>query len=97
MRVFRTLASYVVWPGLLAAFLLAFAETQRRGLNPGLSLLTLTVLHLAVIAGLEVLMPARRDWDWRKDGQVINDLIHGALLDVGAGSAAPALRSPSPG
>ena len=84
MNVFRTAASWVVWPGLLAIFLFAFAETQRRGLDPGLSLLALTVAHLAIIAGLEVLMPARRDWDWRKDGQVINDLIHGALLGVGA-------------
>lgn len=80
----RKLASHIVWPGLFAVFLLAFAEAQRRGLDPGLSLLALTVVHLAVIAGLEVVMPARRDWDWRKDGQVINDLIHGALLDVGA-------------
>ncbi len=84
MSTVRKLASYIIWPGLLAMFLLAFAETQRRGLDPGLSLLVLTVLHLALIAGFEVLMPARRDWDWRKDGQVINDLIHGALLDVGA-------------
>lgn len=86
----RKLASYLVWPGLLAAFLWAFAETRQRGFDPGLSLLALTIAHLAIIAGLEVLMPARRDWDWRKDGQVVNDLIHGGLLDVGArlGSAA---------
>ena len=67
MSTVRKLASYIIWPGLLAMFLLAFAETQRRGLDPGLSLLVLTVLHLALIAGFEVLMPARRDWDWRKD------------------------------
>lgn len=89
----RVVASWLVWPGLLLAFLWAFRETQCRGLNPGLSLLALTVAHLGVIAVLEVLMPARRDWDWRKDGQVLNDLVHGALLDVGARLGGAALTA----
>ncbi len=84
MKALRFVASWLVWPVSVVGFLAAFALLQHRGLDPGLALFGLTVVHLFLIAGLEVLMPARSDWDWRKDGQVLNDLIHGALLDVGA-------------
>jgi sterol desaturase/sphingolipid hydroxylase (fatty acid hydroxylase superfamily) len=91
MNVVRTAASWIVWPLMLGGLLLAFGVTQRLGLDPASWLFGLTVAHLALIAGLELLMPARRDWDWRKDGQVFNDLVHGALLGVGARIGALAL------
>jgi sterol desaturase/sphingolipid hydroxylase (fatty acid hydroxylase superfamily) len=77
------LATWMVWPVTLTVFLCAYAGTQRLGYDPGLSLLALTIGHFVVIMGLEVLMPARRDWSWYGDRQAFNDLIHGALLDVG--------------
>ena len=84
MRALRFVASVVVWPAMLGTLPVGFAITQELGLDPAPWLFGLTVVHLGLIAGLELLMPARPDWDWRQDGQVINDLVHGALLDVGA-------------
>lgn len=76
-------ATWIVWPVVLALFLCTYAWTQQLGYNPGLSLLAVTIGHFLVIMGLELVMPARRDWSWYGDRQAFNDLIHGALLDVG--------------
>jgi ornithine lipid hydroxylase len=84
MTDFRKWATWLVWPLLLTAFLVAFAISQRLGFNPGLSLLAITIGHFTIIAVLEVIMPARPDWSWHTDRQAFNDVIHGALLDVGA-------------
>ncbi len=83
MLTIRRIATWLVWPVLLGAFLTAFALTQHLGYDPGLSLLAVTIGHFLVIMVLEIVMPARRDWIWLGDWQAVNDLIHGALLDVG--------------
>lgn len=80
----RELASWIVWPTTLALFLTAYAWLLHFDYNPGLALFALTIAHFLVIMGLEILMPARPDWAWNRDRQVVNDLVHGAMLEAGA-------------
>ncbi len=89
-KIMRKTWEWMIYPALAALFIFAFMQSQNMGFNPGISLLIITVVHMAIIALLELAMPARHDWNWLKDRQVINDLIHGVLLDFGAriGSAA---------
>lgn len=79
----RTPFEYAVYPVLLTAFFVSFAIALDAGVAPGLALLAITIVHMIIIAVLEVVMPARADWGWSKDRQVFNDIIHGILLDFG--------------
>src|SRR3546814_2345396 len=45
--------------------------------------MAITIAHMAIIAALEIVMPARPDWGWSNDRQVFNDIVHGILLDFG--------------
>ena len=84
MRFFKAIARCLVWPAYMLMFLAAFAQSQAMGLEPGLSVLGITVVHIAAIALTELVMPARREWLWWGDWQVFNDIVHSLLLDMGA-------------
>ncbi len=71
-----------IFPGVLLGSIVAFERLLSGGIDPGLALLGVTVANLALIALLEVVLPLRRDWAWFRDRQVVNDLIHGALLSI---------------
>jgi ornithine lipid hydroxylase len=75
---------YCSWPLLFAMFVAAYAVSQTLGYSPGLALLAITIIHFALIACLELLIPARADWSWLSDRQVFNDIFHGLMLDLGA-------------
>ncbi|MEE1877530.1 sterol desaturase family protein [Altererythrobacter litoralis] len=79
----RRLLEYTVYPVLLIAFLGSFASALDAGVAPGIALLSVTIVHMTIIAVLEIVMPARLDWSWLKDRQVFNDIVHGILLDFG--------------
>jgi sterol desaturase/sphingolipid hydroxylase (fatty acid hydroxylase superfamily) len=80
----RTAAAWLLWPGLLAGSLFAFGQALAYGYNLALALFALTVVNLVLIAGLELVMPARGDWSWLGDRQAINDIGHGIALQLGA-------------
>ena len=71
-----------LFPLLLIGSFYAFDQLIENGWHPGIALFVSTLVSLAVIAGLERLLPYRKDWAWWTDGQVINDLIHGAALST---------------
>jgi sterol desaturase/sphingolipid hydroxylase (fatty acid hydroxylase superfamily) len=77
-------ARWFVWPAYLLLFLAAYAWSQRLGFASGYSVLGITVVHIAVIALTELVLPARPEWRWLGDRQVFNDIVHGLLLDLGA-------------
>lgn len=77
-----TLIKGAVFPVVFVGSLLAFEALLTMGIEPGVSLLAMTVANVAVIALLELVFPLRPDWAWWRDAQSINDLIHGALLSV---------------
>ncbi|OGS53764.1 MAG: hypothetical protein A3J40_06210 [Erythrobacter sp. RIFCSPHIGHO2_12_FULL_63_10] len=90
-RTFRILFEYAVYPVLLVGFFASFAIALDAGVAPGLALMAITITHMAIIAALEIVMPARPDWGWSNDRQVFNDIVHGILLDFGGRIGASAL------
>lgn len=91
MRFGSSIARLLVWPVYMGMFLAAFAYTQKLGLDSGLSIMGITVVHISVIALTELVLPARPDWHWLDDRQVFNDIVHSLMLDVGARLGASAL------
>lgn len=77
-----TLVKGLIFPGVLIGSLAALDALLTAGFDPGLSLFATSVANLIVIALMEVEFPLRREWAWWRDGQSINDLIHGALLTL---------------
>ncbi len=71
-----------VFPIVFVGSLAAFETLLSAGIEPGVSLLAMTVVNMIVIALLEIMFPLKPEWAWWRDGQSINDLIHGALLSV---------------
>lgn len=77
-----TILKGLIFPAVFVGSLAAFQGLQAIGAAPPVALLCMTVGNLAVVAGLEAVFPLRREWAWWKDGQTINDLVHGALLTL---------------
>lgn len=77
-----TLVKGAIFPLVFVGSLMAFDALMRAGVDAGLALLAMTVANMALIAILEIIVPLRRDWSWWRDGQSINDLVHGALLSI---------------
>ena len=71
-----------IFPVFLIGSFYAFHVLLEAQVNPGIALFGLTLLSLALIAGLEWLLPYRQDWSWWTDRQVINDILHGAALST---------------
>ena len=80
----KSIAAWFTWPVIFVGSLIAFDRALGLGFNPGLTLFVLTVANMALIAALELWLPDRPDWSWTSDGQVVNDLVHGGLLEFGA-------------
>ncbi len=77
-----TLAKALVFPAVLAGSIWAFHCLLSAGIDGGLALFGISVANLALVAVLEMIFPLRRDWAWFRDGQSVNDLIHGTLLSI---------------
>ncbi len=72
----------LLFPVLLIGSFYAYHRLICLDWHPGVALFVLTIVSLVIIAGLERVLPYRRDWAWWTDGQVVNDLIHGAALST---------------
>lgn len=73
----KSILSWLTWPVILVGQLSALDGALGLGFDPGLTLLALTVVNMTVIALLELWLPDRPEWVWTKDGQVVNDVVHG--------------------
>ena len=73
----KSLAAWVTWPAILVVQVVAFDRALCLDFNPGLTLLAVTVVNMALIAMLELWLPDRPEWRWTNDGQVFNDIVHG--------------------
>ena len=91
MVIIKFTAAWFTWPVIFIGSLVAFDRALALGFNPGLTLFVLTVANMALIAVLELWLPDRPEWSWAGDGQVINDLVHGGLLEFGAALGRDAL------
>lgn len=80
----KFIAAWLTWPVIFVGSLAGFDRALSLGFDPGLTLFALTVANMAAIAVLELWLPDRPEWSWTSDGQVVNDLVHGASLQVGA-------------
>jgi sterol desaturase/sphingolipid hydroxylase (fatty acid hydroxylase superfamily) len=73
----KSFAAWFTFPLILLAQIGGFAAALELGFNPGLTLLAVTIANMTVIALLELWLPDRPDWSWARDGQVVNDIVHG--------------------
>ena len=64
----KSLAAWVTWPVLLVGQIVAFDRALALGFDPGLTLLAITVVNMALIALLELCLPDRPEWRWTRDG-----------------------------
>jgi sterol desaturase/sphingolipid hydroxylase (fatty acid hydroxylase superfamily) len=76
---------YLLFPGLFVATLAAYAGIVAAGISAGHAVLLVTVANFTVIAVLELIMPYRQDWQWTRDRQLINDIVHGIALSLVGG------------
>lgn len=79
----KSIAAWLTWPGILFGSLAAFDRALTLGFDPGLTLFALTVANITLIAGLELWLPEKAEWNWTGDRQVFNDLAHGGALQLG--------------
>ena len=84
MNLIKSVFAWMTWPTLFFGSVFAFGRAMCLGFDPGLTLFALTVANMALIALLELWLPDRPEWSWTSDGQVTNDLVHGAGLQLGA-------------
>ncbi len=63
--------------GIAHGQIVAFEHSLSLGFDPALTLLANTVANVALIALLELWLPDRPEWRWTRDGQVVNDAVHG--------------------
>lgn len=84
MSSLKSIAAWLTWPVILVGSLAAFDRALSLGFDPGLTLFALTVINMTMLAVLELWLPDRPEWSWTSDGQVVNDLVHGAALQFGA-------------
>lgn len=75
-----TVLKGLIFPTVLVGSFVGFQLLICAGIDPAAALLIATIVNMAVVAGLELVAPLRRDWRWTNDRQVVNDLLHGALL-----------------
>ncbi len=87
----KSIASSLTWPVIFIGSLVAFDRALSLGYNPGLTLLAVTVANITLIAVLELLLPDRPEWTWTRDGQVINDIVHGLGNELAGGLGRTAL------
>ena len=80
----KSVAAWLTWPMIFIGQLVAFDRALCLGFDPGLTLLALVVPNMAMIAALELWLPDRPEWRWTRDGQVVNDVVHGAGNQFGA-------------
>ncbi len=77
MNKFKSAAAWLTFPAILAGQIVAFERGLSLGFDPALTLLAITVANMALIAALELWLPDRPEWRWARDGQVVNDIVHG--------------------
>lgn len=70
----------LLFPTVFGGSLAVFHFLQAAGAQPGAALFAMTIGNLVVVAALEAAFPYRKEWAWWRDGQAVNDLLHGALL-----------------
>jgi sterol desaturase/sphingolipid hydroxylase (fatty acid hydroxylase superfamily) len=73
----KSIAVWLTFPLILLAQIGGFAAALELDFNPGLTLLAVTIANMTVIALLELCLPDRPEWSWARDGQVVNDIVHG--------------------
>ncbi len=84
----------LIYPAMFIASFFAFQWTLAAGVNGATALFLISAANLVIVAGLEIVLPYRRDWSWWRDGQSANDIVHSILLSlVGGRLAEVALRS----
>lgn len=87
----KSIAAWLTWPAILLGQLVALDRALCFDFDPALTLLAVTVANMAVIAGLELVLPDRPEWAWTSDGQVVNDIVHGIGNVFGDGLGRSAL------
>ncbi|MEM6926720.1 MAG: sterol desaturase family protein [Myxococcota bacterium] len=90
MHLGRTLVAHSAYPVLLAATVLTARWLDQVGWSPLVSVGLLTVVVGGVIALLEVVLPARREWGLTPRALAI-DLLHSVVTSGGAAQVAKAL------
>jgi ornithine lipid hydroxylase len=83
MSSIKSMLAWITWPTIFIGSMFTFDRALSLGFDPGLTLFVLTVANMALIALLELWLPDRPHWSWTRDGQVVNDLVHGAGLQLG--------------
>jgi len=107
MTVLRAGVTHGLWPFVVVGSIAGVELGLRHGVEPGIALLVVNVVVLAIVLAAEQLAPHRRAWTPFTDAQSVNDLGHGILQSqlgerlgglalVGATTAAVGLRGAGP-
>ncbi|MEO0603633.1 MAG: sterol desaturase family protein [Myxococcota bacterium] len=90
MRLGRTLVAHAAYPSLLVATVLSARWLDQAGGSPLVSVGLLTLVVGGIIALVEVVLPARREWGLTPRALAI-DLLHSLVTSGGAAQVAKAL------
>jgi sterol desaturase/sphingolipid hydroxylase (fatty acid hydroxylase superfamily) len=79
MRILHTSVVIGLWPIVVVASIASVELGLRHGWEPGIVLLVINAVVLAVVLAAEQLAPNRRAWSALTDPQSVNDVGHGIL------------------